>query len=68
MPKELRLYIHNQPVGREATPWLDPQREKFKRAAQEAAHEINPKLKGATKVMTLNRLIAEKLKNPPGPG
>jgi hypothetical protein len=67
MPKELRLYLRNQTVGRESTPWLEPYREAFKKAAGEAALEINPKLRGARKVMALNALISQKLKGPQAP-
>ena len=68
MSKELRLYLRNQSVGEEETPWLDDQRVRFTKAVKEAAQEINPKLKGATKVMALNRLVSQKLKSQRPPG
>ena len=35
MSKVLKLVLKEQPVGREETPWLDPQREKFAQVAKE---------------------------------
>ena len=63
--KTYKLFLKNQAKGREATPWLEPYREKFARAAKEAATEVkDSSLKGAAKVQLLNRLISEKLKKP----
>ena len=62
MPKELRLYLRNQTVGREATPWLDGQRARFAKAAQEASLEMkDTKLRGTKRVLKFNALIKEKL-------
>ena len=64
MGKQLKLILKTQLVGREATPWLEPYRERFGKAAKEAAQEIKgTELTGAAKVQLLNRLISEKLKN-----
>jgi len=62
--KELQIVIRNQPKGRQATPWLDPYRERFAKAAHEASKELaDTKLKGAAKVQAFNLLIAEKLRS-----
>ena len=63
MPKVLKLTLKEQPVGRESTPWLDPQREKFAQVAKEVAQELKgSKLKGAAKIHAMNRLMSQKLK------
>ena len=63
MGKQLTLILKNQAKGREATPWLELYRERFGKAAREAAQEIKgTELTGAAKVQLLNRLISEKLK------
>ena len=63
MPKELKLIIKEQPVGREETPWLDPQREKFTRVAKECQEAFrNSKLKGAAKVIAMNRFMSQRLR------
>ena len=50
MPKELKLILKEQAVGREATPWLEPQRERFAQVARECKeHFKNSKLRGADK-------------------
>jgi len=62
MPKELKLILKQQPIGREETPWLEPQREKFARAAKEAAQELkDSRLKGAAKVRSFNARMSQKL-------
>jgi hypothetical protein len=67
--KHLKLILKNQATGREATPWLDSYRERFGKAAKEAALELKDSpLKGAEKVRAINHLISEKLKpRPPAP-
>lgn len=66
--KELQIVIRNQPKGREATPWLEPYRVRFSKAAKEAAREMEgTKLKGADRVRVFNRLVGEKLRSQ-GPG
>lgn len=64
MAKELKLVLRETPIGRESTPWLDPQREKFTRAAREVAQELKgSKLRGAAKIHAMNRLMSEKLRS-----
>lgn len=69
MGSHLRLILKNQATGREATPWLDSYRERFGKAAKEAAKELKDSpLKGADKVRAINARISEKLKpHPPAP-
>ena len=63
MSKELKLILKDQPVGREETPWLDAQREKFALAARECKEEFkNSKLRGAAKVRSMNQWMSERLK------
>ncbi|GAI72366.1 unnamed protein product [marine sediment metagenome] len=64
MPKELKLILKEQPVGRESTPWLDPQRVKFTRVARECRESFkDSKLKGADKIRAMNRFMSERLKS-----
>ncbi|MBA7652121.1 hypothetical protein ES703_59950 [subsurface metagenome] len=64
MGKELRLILKEQPLGREATPWLDPQREKFAQVAKECSQAFrHSKLRGAAKIMGMNRWMSERLKS-----
>jgi len=64
VPNELQIVIRKQAKGREATPWLDLYRARFAQAAREAAKELEgTKLKGAAKVLALNRLVGEKLRS-----
>ncbi len=64
MPKELKIILRETPVGREGTPWLDPQREKFSRVARECKEAFkDSKLKGAAKIMAMNRFMSERLKS-----
>ncbi len=61
-PKQLTRVLRNQPKGREATPWLNGQRERFGKAAQEAGKEMaDTKLKGAARVKAFNQLVRQKL-------
>jgi hypothetical protein len=63
MEEQLQIVIRKQAKGREATPWLDPYRERFAQAAREAAEELEgTKLKGAAKIQAFNRRVAEKLR------
>lgn len=65
MSKEFRISLRNQLVGAESTPWLNGQRARFKKAAQEAAFEMqDTKLRHGARVVKFNALIQEKLKNP----
>ena len=65
MPTELKLIIRETPTGRESTPWLDPQREKFARVAREC-HEVfkDSRLKGEAKIRAMNRWMAQHLRQP----
>ncbi len=64
MSKELKLILKEQPVGREATPWLNPQREKFAQVAKECKKAFkDSKLKGAAKILAMNAWMAERLKS-----
>jgi len=63
MSKELKLILKEQPVGKEETPWLDPQREKFAQVAKECKEAFkDSKLRGAAKVRAMNRWMSERLK------
>lgn len=63
MGKKLKLILKKQPVGREETPWLEPQRDKFARVAKEVAEELkDSKLKGAARVRAFNARMSEKLR------
>lgn len=64
MTKELKLILKEQPVGREETPWLDPQREKFARVARECKEAFkDSNLQGAAKIFAMNRFMSERLKS-----
>ncbi|MBA7664942.1 hypothetical protein ES703_73008 [subsurface metagenome] len=64
MPKVLKLILRETPIGREATPWLDPQREKFAQVAKECKEAFkDSKLKGAAKIRAMNRFMSEWLKS-----
>jgi hypothetical protein len=63
MPRVLKLILRETPIGREATPWLELQRERFAQVAKEVAQELKgSKLKGADKIRAMNRLMSQKLK------
>lgn len=64
MAKVLKLILKEQPVGREETPWLDPQREKFARVAKECSEAFkDSKLRGAAKIFAMNAWMSERLKS-----
>ncbi|GAI95068.1 unnamed protein product [marine sediment metagenome] len=64
MSKELKLILKEQPVGREETSWLDPQRKKFAQVAKECKEAFkDSKLRGADKVRAMNRWMSEHLKS-----
>ena len=64
MSKELKIILRETPQGREETPWLDPQREKFARVAKECKEAFkDSKLKGAAKIMAMNQWMSERLKS-----
>jgi len=61
--KQLKLILRETSTGREATPWLDSQREKFARVAGECKEAFkDSKLRGADKVRAMNRWTSEHLK------
>ncbi|MBA7711714.1 hypothetical protein ES703_120680 [subsurface metagenome] len=62
MSKKLIIILKNQPVGREETPWLEPQRRKFTQVAKEVAEEMkDTKLRGAARVRAFNARMSQKL-------
>lgn len=65
MPRELKLILRETPTGRESTPWLDSQREKFARVAKEC-HETfkDSKLKGEAKIRAMNAFTSRRLRAP----
>ena len=64
MPKELKLILRETVTGREETPWLDPQREKFAQVARECKEAFKvSKLKGAAKIRAMNAWMSERLKS-----
>ncbi len=64
MPSELKLILRETPTGRDATPWLDPQREKFSRVARGCREEFkNSKLRGETKVRAMNAWMSQHLRD-----
>lgn len=63
MARQLKIILKNQPVGRSSTPWLDPYRESFAKAAKEVADELkDSKLKGVARVRAFNARVSQKLK------
>jgi len=68
MPKELKLIIRETPTGRESTPWLDLQRDKFARVARECHEEFkDSKLKGEAKIRAMNAFMSRRLRDPDRP-
>ena len=64
MAKVLKLILREMPVGREATPWLDPQREKFAQVAKECKEAFKAsKLRGAAKIRAMNAWMSERLRS-----
>ena len=64
MSKELKIILRETTIGREATPWLEPQREKFTRVARECKeHFKDSKLRGADKIRAMNAWMSERLKD-----
>ena len=64
MPKELKLILKEQSVGREETPWLEPQRERFAQVAKECKVAFKgSKLRGAAKIRAMNVWMSEHLKS-----
>ena len=68
MPSELKLVLRETSTGRDATPWLDPQREKFTRVARECKEAFkDSKLKGEAKIRAMNQFMSERLREPERP-
>ena len=68
MPSELKIVLRETTTGREATPWLDPQREKFTRVARECKEKFkDSKLKGEAKIRAMNQFMSEHLREPERP-
>ena len=64
MPKELKLILRETPTGREATPWLDSQRDKFSKVARECKEEFkDSKLKGEAKIRAMNAFMSQRLRD-----
>jgi lysophospholipase L1-like esterase len=63
MSKKLKIILRNTPIGRKETPWLEPYREKFAKAAKEIAAELkDTKLKGTDRIRAFNARMSQKLK------
>ena len=63
MPSELKLILRETPTGRQSTPWLDSQREKFSRVARECKEEFkDSKLKGEAKIRAMNAFMSQRLR------
>ena len=68
MPRELKLILRETPTGREETPWLDPQREKFSKVASECKEAFkDSKLKGEAKIRAMNAFMSKRLREPERP-
>lgn len=68
MPSELKLILRETPTGRDATPWLDPQRDKFTRVARECREKFkDSKLKGEAKIRAMNAFMSQRLLEPERP-
>ncbi len=65
MPKELKLILRETTTGREETPWLNSQRDKFTRVARECKEEFrDSKLKGEAKIRAMNAFMSQRLREP----
>jgi len=61
--KPLKIILKRQPTGRDETPWLEPQREKFAQLAKECKEAFrDSKLKGVARVRAMNAWMSQKLK------
>ena len=68
MPSELKIVLRETTTGRESTPWLDPQRDKFTRVARECKEKFkDSKLKGEAKIRAMNQFMSEHLREPERP-
>lgn len=65
MPKELVIILKEQSVGREETPWLEPQRDKFARVAKECKEAFkDSRLRGEAKIRAMNAFMSQRLREP----
>ena len=63
MSRELKIVLRETPTGRESSPWLDPQRDKFTQVAKECKEAFkDSKLKGEAKIRAMNRFMSERLR------
>lgn len=63
MPRELKIILRETSTGRESTPWLNPQREKFSRVAKECQVAFkDSKLKGEAKIRAMNQFMSQRLR------
>lgn len=68
MPSELKIVLRETPTGRESTPWLNPQRERFSKVARECREEFkDSKLRGDAKVRAMNAWMSRRLREPDRP-
>ncbi len=65
MPREMKIVLRETTTGREATPWLDPRREKFTRVSGECKEAFkDSKLKGEAKIRAMNQFMSNHLREP----
>ena len=68
MPSELKIVLRETQTGREATPWLDPQRDKFTRVARECKETFkDSRLRGEAKIRAMNAFMSQRLREPERP-
>ena len=68
MPSELKIVLRETTTGREATPWLEPQRVKFTQVARECKEEFKSSpLKGEAKIRAMNLFMSQRLREPERP-
>ena len=68
MPSELKIVLRETTTGREATPWLDSQRDKFTLVARECKVAFkDSKLKGEAKIRAMNAFMSQRLREPERP-
>jgi len=64
MPREMKLILRETSTGRESTPWLNVQRDKFTRVARECKEAFkDSKLKGEAKIRAMNAFMSQRLKS-----
>jgi len=65
MPSELKIVLRETPTGREETPWLEPQRDKFARVAKECKEAFkDSRLRGEAKIRAMNAFMSQRLREP----